>query len=104
MLNNRGVSFVETLLIVGIIFTLTGSLIPFMAKLNESLFVRKLDLHVSQVAYNAAKQIAHLGNSSGSEIIDLIHYQWIYDGQKLCVNYVLTDEEEMKCFSQEGVL
>lgn len=103
-MNNKGISFVETLLTVVIILILTGSLIPLSSQLHKTLFVKKIDLHVSQVAYNAAKQIADIGTYTGSESIDNINYQWSFDGQKLCVNYELFNEVERRCFTQEGII
>lgn len=103
-MNNKGVSFVETLLILAILLILSSTIVPLSAKLNESLYVRKLDLHVSQVAYNAAKQVSHLKISHGSEILDDKRYYWTFDGYKLCVNYYLSEKVQMKCFSQEDIL
>ncbi|WP_052124111.1 hypothetical protein [Ureibacillus manganicus] len=103
-MNNKGISFVETLLTVAIILVLTGFLIPLSSKLYESLFIKKLDLHVSEVAYNAAKQIKDKGINAGSVKIDDNNFQWSFDGQKLCVNYQLFKEVEMKCFTQNGLI
>lgn len=103
-MNAKGISFVETLLTVVIIMMLTGSLIPLSSKLHETLQVKKIELHVSQVAYSAAKQIVDLGRNAGSEIIDKINYHWMFDGQKLCVNFQLLNEVEKRCFTQKGVI
>ncbi len=101
-MNNKGISFVEALLTVVIIMLLTGSLIPINSQLNESLLISKLNLHVSQVAYNAAKQITGGEISNGFEMIERTDYRWTFDGQKLCVNYEFFEEVKMKCFTREG--
>ncbi|HWL22895.1 MAG TPA: hypothetical protein VNR38_03970 [Ureibacillus sp.] len=103
-MDNKGISFVETLLTLVIILTLTGSLIPLSFKQQQSLFLKEIDLHSSQVAYNAAKQIVYAGSNSGTETIDNTIYHWSFDGRKLCVSYELFEKDENKCFTEEGVL
>ncbi len=103
-MNEKGISFAETLLTVLIIFTLAGTIIPFSYKMNKSLEKAKVQLHAAEVAYNAAKIILFEGSTSGSSLIEDIIYQWDYDGHTLCVKYEFYHEEEKTCINQESVV
>ncbi|MEK9198661.1 hypothetical protein ACH0B5_07480 [Ureibacillus sp. 179-F W5.1 NHS] len=101
MLNNKGISFAETLLTAVILFILAGTLIPFTYHLKETLYNQKLELHASETALEVAKRLQTESLKSGKKTIEQIDYHWTYDGQKICVTYRNGDDEKIKCIGRK---
>ena len=96
-MNNKGVSFIESLLTVVIIFTICGTLIPVSSHMKSTLYNKKLELHASETALEAAKQIRVENVSKGTHRIDHVDYFWSYDGVQLCVEFENLNGARIKC-------
>ena len=97
VLDERGISLVETILAVVILFLITASLIPFTYQLRTTLQNKKLEMHASEVALNGALQMQYYGTSSGQEIIEQTIYQWVYQSGTICVQFQNSTKELEKC-------
>lgn len=102
MLKDDGFSFVESLLTIVIIFTIVGTLIPVSYQLKSTLYNKLLELHASQIAFEAAKMVLNNRTSSGTKTVDQVEYYWDFDGTKICVEFNNLDEVRNKCINQEG--
>ena len=87
VLDEQGVSLVETILAVVIVFLITASLIPFTYQLRTTLQNKKLEMHASEVALNGALQMQYYGSSSGQEMIEQTIYHWVYQSGTICVQF-----------------
>lgn len=101
-MNNKGVALVETLLTVVIVLVITGSLIPITYQLKATLYNKKLELHASETALEAAKLVKSRLAISGTNSIDQNDYQWTFDGMQICVQFNNLSGERVKCISQNG--
>lgn len=101
MKNNKGISFIETLLSISILFVITGSLIPLSYQLKSTLYNKKLELHASETALEAAKRIRYQNESIGVKIIDNVEYVWHFDGQQICIEFTNLNGERKKCINQD---
>ncbi|MFJ8236983.1 hypothetical protein ACIQ34_14845 [Ureibacillus sp. NPDC094379] len=99
MLNDKGISLVETLLTLVILLTVFCSLIPLSYQMLSTLNNEKLELHASEVGNQAAKMVINASIYSGSETIEGIKYDWKYDGTQICIQYINLDEEREKCIN-----
>ena len=102
MLNCKGVAFVETLLTVAIILIISGALLPLSYHLKSTLYNEKLELYASETALEAAKLIMVQTLHSGSKTIERNEFQWMYEGNEICVRYQNLDGEQVKCINQNG--
>ncbi|MCM3389931.1 hypothetical protein M3649_17575 [Ureibacillus chungkukjangi] len=101
-MNCKGIAFVETLLTVAIILIIAGSLIPLSYQLKSSLYNQKLELHASETALDAAKQIKAQSKIAGSKTIELKEFHWTYDGEQICVQFENLSGEQVKCINRTG--
>ncbi|MFP3918759.1 hypothetical protein U5N28_13235 [Lysinibacillus telephonicus] len=101
-MNSKGISFVETLLSISILFIIAGLLIPLSHNMKSLLYNKKLELHASETAYEAAKIIHNDYKTSGVNVIDDVEYYWFYDGRKICIEFKNLSGERKKCINQQG--
>ncbi len=104
MLNSKGISFVETLLSIFVLFIITGSLIPLSYQMKNTLYNKKLELHASETAYEAAKMIKKHNEWTGVNVIENVKYDWDFDGKQICIKFNNLNGERKKCINQEGQL
>lgn len=104
MCNEKGIAFAETLLTVAILFTIMSSLIPLVHRVNNTLYNQKLELHASEVAYDAAKKMVGSNVLNGSAVIEGIPYEWNFDGSAICIKFNNLHEVRNKCIDQEGII
>ncbi|RUL56959.1 hypothetical protein [Lysinibacillus antri] len=102
MLNYKGITLVETLLTLVILFTIASTLIPLSYRMYSTLYNKQLELYASETAYEAAKVILHENHFSGVNTIDHNQFNWDYDGEKICVEFKNLNGERKKCISQIG--
>lgn len=101
-MNNQGITLVETMLSLVILFILSATILPLAFKLQQHLYNEKLDLHASEVAYNAAQKIKLTNVHSGSFTIEDVLYNWHYDQKAICVSFSNLKGQEEKCIDSEG--
>ena len=100
--NNQGITLVETMLSLVILFILTATIFPIASKLQLHLYNTKLDLHASEAAYNAAQKIRLSKIGSGSFTIEDVVYNWDYDGNRICIRYSNLKGPKEKCIDSSG--
>lgn len=98
-MNERGISFIETLLAMSILFLLILTLIPFTYEMQATIQKRKLSYYASEVAYNGALLVQRYGIRQGTQQLNEILYEWVYDGRAICTKYYLNEEEIEQCIS-----
>lgn len=99
-MNEEGVSFVETILSVVILFVLTSGLIPMTHQLRTTLHNKKLEAHASEVALNGALLAQQYSVESGVQAVDEVVYTWTYQSGEICVEFTNLLEERRKCIDQ----
>ncbi|SOC27375.1 hypothetical protein SAMN05880501_12211 [Ureibacillus xyleni] len=102
MFNSKGVTFIESLLTIAIVFIITGTLVPLSYQMYSTLSNNKMELHASITAYEAAKKILYEGSYSGVMNIENNAYQWRYEATKICVEFTNLLGERTKCINQFG--
>lgn len=101
MWNEKGVSFIESLLVCSVLMTLL-SFIPFIFHLQHSLCNQTLELHAAQVAYEGALIAKTTGLTEGRKWIDEVEYIWSFQNHTVCVRFSNLDGERLKCINREG--
>ncbi|MED3660742.1 hypothetical protein NST62_05485 [Ureibacillus sp. FSL K6-8385] len=101
MWNEKGVSMIESMLTVSVIFVLV-SFIPAVFQLKSSLHNQMLELHASQAAYEGVRIAKTTGNTEGRIWIDDVEYTWHLQNDTICVQYNHLDEERLKCVNADG--
>lgn len=96
-MNERGVSFIETVLALSILFLLTLTIIPLAYKMQMDVEKQKAAYYASEVAYNGALLVKQYGVTYGTQQLGHILYEWAYDAGTICTNYHLGDEVIEQC-------
>lgn len=84
-LNDRGVSWAETMVSLSIVFIIFGSLLPVMMGVQQSLQVKKERVSAYETLHEAAREIS-TGVIQGQRVVNGIVYSWQMTDQ-LCVDY-----------------
>ena len=96
-MNERGFSFVETILGVVILFFLSATLIPVTFYMKQQMAEQKMQTHAAEVAFNGALKYSRFGEQSGHQEINGILYEWQVMDQQICVAYTNEGETEQVC-------
>lgn len=96
-MNERGISFVETLLAVSVLFLLTFTLIPFTYEMKATMQKQIASYYASEVSYNGALFVSKYGILQGTQQMNEIFYEWHYDGRGICTTYHFQEEEIERC-------
>lgn len=103
MWNEKGTSMLESLLTLMIIIVAI-SFIPFIFQLQHSLYNQSLELHASQVAYEAVIIAKNTGIFEGEKWIDNVEYAWYFQTDAVCVRFNNLDGVRYKCINGDGEL
>lgn len=101
-MNSQGISLVETMLSLVILFILTATILPMVNKLHNHLYNTRLDLHASEAAYNAALKIEQSDVHKGSFYIEGMWYNWHYNQKAICVTFNNLKGQTEKCIDSSG--
>lgn len=96
-MNERGFSFVETILGVVILFFLSATLIPMTVYMKQHMSEQKMQTHAAEVAFNGALKYSRFGEQTGNQEINGILYEWQVDGNQVCVVYTFDDNTGQLC-------
>lgn len=98
MLNSqRGISLLESLLAISIVFMIAGLLLPKFSEMSIEIERQKVQAHASEAAYNGARLVRDYDKENGVFIIDDIHFYWYFNSNQLCVSYLYDEEAVEKC-------
>lgn len=101
MLNEKGSAFIEAILTLSILLVLI-SFLPLIIHLKNFLYTKQMDLHASEVAYEAVLIATTVGITTGIKQIDETEYYWYFDGVTICVEYNKDSGVGRKCINREG--
>ncbi|MHA6259504.1 hypothetical protein ACXYMX_06250 [Sporosarcina sp. CAU 1771] len=96
-MDENGFSFVEALLTLTILITVFGSLLPFASHMTSVLIQKKQAMRAAETAYQGMILYSAYGIELGSRTIEDDSYDWIIDGNTICVYYITDQKEAMKC-------
>ena len=96
-MNERGISFIETILAVSILFLITLTLIPLTYDMQAAKRRQLASYYASEVAYNGALLVQRDGVTYGEQQLNGILYEWYYDGQAICTSYRLDGKDMERC-------
>lgn len=85
-LDEKGLSWAETMLSLLIIFMLFGTLLPTMQKMQGTLDDKQLRATAYETMHEAAKTIKANGLPAGKRTVNNVLFTWEY-GSDLCVAY-----------------
>ena len=98
MLNNsKGSSFLEALLAITIFFLIASLILPQFTKLQEELQHQKVQMHATEVAFNAARLVRDFNEVQGFLTIEQTRYDWKYEQNQICVSYTYEGEFSSQC-------
>lgn len=101
-MNESGYSFVETILAIGILMLLCCSLLPITYTMKTNLTNKKLEMIAAETAYEGLKLFQAVQQSEGTRTIEQVDYQWVFNGQEICVRFHNTHEPRQKCLQFTG--
>ncbi|GLC88718.1 hypothetical protein [Lysinibacillus piscis] len=101
-MNEGGYSFVETILSVSIIMMLCATLLPVSYTMKTTLYNKRLEVVAAETAYEGLKLYRALQQTEGTTIIDHVTYNWVFDGQEVCVHFQNTRQMRQKCIQLSG--
>lgn len=101
-MNNKGISFFESLFAVTIIFIIASFLLPQFANLKSEIVNQRVQLHASEVARNAARTVRDYHITNGKITIDDVDFIWQYKNQAICVSYQYKNEDFNQCITKDG--
>ena len=96
-MNQEGLTLVETLLAVVILFFLSSTIIPFTYNMKQQIAIQKVQAHAAEAAFIGAMKYKRFGQSAGVQQIDGVQLQWSYDENQVCVQYDNNEKEEELC-------
>lgn len=96
-MSQEGLTLVETLLAVVILFFLSSTIIPLTYNMKQQIAIQKVQAHAAEAAFIGAMKYTRHGQTTGIQQIDKVQFQWFYDGQQICVHYDHNEREEELC-------
>ncbi|MEK5185575.1 type II secretion system protein [Solibacillus sp. FSL W7-1324] len=96
-MSQEGLTLVETLLAVVILFFLSLTIIPLTFNMKQQIAIQKVQTHAAEAAFIGAMKYKRYGQTSGMQQIDDVQFQWHYDGRQVCVHYDLNNKNEELC-------
>lgn len=96
-MTQQGITLVETLLAVVILFFLTSTIIPITHNMKQQIATQKVQAHAAEVAYIGALKYTRYDEQTGMQQIDGIVYSWMIAGNTICVTYEKNEAQEELC-------
>ena len=96
-MNERGFSFIETILGVVILFFLSATLIPVTFYMKQQMAEQKVQTHAAEVAFNGALKYSRFEERYGQQEINGVLYEWQVMDHQICVTYKNEGNTEQVC-------
>ncbi|MEK5080928.1 type II secretion system protein [Solibacillus sp. FSL W7-1436] len=96
-MSQEGLTLVETLLAVVILFFLTSTIIPLTFNMKQQIAIQKVQAHAAEAAFIGAMKYKRYGQTAGVQYIDGVQFQWNYEDNQVCVQYDNKDKNEELC-------
>ncbi|XKO53989.1 hypothetical protein ACI2WT_14440 [Lysinibacillus fusiformis] len=101
-MNESGYSFVESILAMGILMLLCGSLLPISYTMKTNLMNKKMEMIAAETAYEGMKLFQAVQQTEGTRIIEEVEYQWMFNGEEICVRFHNILKQRQKCILLTG--
>ncbi|MDW0117338.1 hypothetical protein QTL97_10365 [Sporosarcina thermotolerans] len=99
MINENGYSWPESILSLGIVMVIFGTLFPFYSHMSARLEMKRLEMHAAETVYHAAILHKSYGLSEGVNRIEEVTYIWTVNADSICVMYKSIETEVIKCIN-----
>lgn len=96
-MNEKGYSWPEAILTLGIMVVIFGSLLPFASVMIDKLNDKKLAMYAAETAMQATIVWRMHGVFEGNRIMDDVVFEWVIVEHGICVEYLSRDKVEKKC-------
>lgn len=96
-MDEKGYSWPEALLTLTILLVVFGTLLPLATHMTSSLHQKKQTMRAAETAYQGMITYSAYGIRQGTRIIEDVTYDWLIEGDSICVSYVLVDKVAKKC-------
>ena len=93
----NGLTLVDTLLALVILFFLTSTLIPLTVNMKQQVMVKQKQAHAAEVAFNGALKYKRYGEVNGQQEIDDTFYTWAFEEGSICVTYEIDGVKKELC-------
>lgn len=101
-MNESGYSFVETIMATVILMLLCSSLLPITYTMKTSLMNKKMEMIAAETAYEGLKLFQAVQQTEGTRIIEQVEYQWMFNGDEICVRFHNILKPRQKCIPLTG--
>ncbi|KXH87449.1 hypothetical protein [Sporosarcina sp. HYO08] len=96
-MNEKGYSWPEAILTLGILVVIFGSLLPFASAMAVKLTDKKFAIYAAETALQATILWRLHGTIEGSRIMEGVQYDWAIVERGICVEYLAREKVERKC-------
>ncbi|MCG7336367.1 hypothetical protein MHZ95_13950 [Sporosarcina sp. ACRSM] len=96
-MNEEGYSWPEAILTLSVIMMVFYTLLPLATAMTIRLHLNKLEMYAAETALQGAISFHAYGLIEGSRQFEEVDYQWVIEGQAVCVSYLVNEEKKMKC-------
>lgn len=96
-MNEGGYSWPEAILTLTIVMTIFGTLLPLASTLTSKLQMKKSQMYAAETVLQGAIYFKAYGWMEGGREIDGIAYDWLVEGQVVCVTYRVVEKDMRKC-------
>lgn len=98
-MNEKGSFWLESMLTLSVVVVIFGTLLPLATKVTSKLYERKLAMHAAETAYYGSILYRSYQLTEGTREIDGKYFDWVIEGQAICVVYEQSGEETAKCIN-----
>lgn len=99
MTNENGYSWPESILSLGIVMVIFGTLFPFYSHMSARLEMKRLEMHAVETAYHGAILHKSYGLSEGVNHIKGVSFHWSVNADSICVMYKSIETEVNRCIN-----
>lgn len=96
-MNEGGYSWPEAILTLTIVIVIFGTLLPFATTVTSKLQIKKAQMYAAETALQGAIYFSSYGLREGVRQVEGVDYEWVINGQSVCVSYMIVDKAFSKC-------
>lgn len=96
-MNEGGYSWPEAILTLTIVMVIFGTLLPLASTMSLKLQIKKSQMYAAETALQGAIYFKAYGLLEGVRQVDSVNYDWVIEGQSVCVSYNIVNQARRKC-------
>ena len=96
-MNEGGYSWPEAVLTLTIVVVIFGTLLPLASTMTSQLQLKKARMYATETAFQGAIYFNAHDLMQGVRHVDGVDYDWMIDGQSVCVSYRVMNKDIRKC-------